>query len=632
MIVGTAGHIDHGKTALVRALTGTDADRLPEEKARGITIDLGYAYKPLEHGERLGFIDVPGHERFVHNMLAGASGIDFVLLVVAADDGVMPQTVEHVQILDLLGLAHGIVALTKADLVDAARLAEVTNEIRALLAPTVLAGAEILPCSTITGDGVAAIDARLSAAARERGIRSGHSGFRLAIDRVFTLAGAGTIVTGTVFDGHMALNDHLVLTPSGIEARVRAIHAQNAPANAGGIGQRCAVNLTGPGIAKDKIHRGEWLVSPALHRPALRLDVRLRLLASESRPLRHWTPVHVHIGAAHVQGRVALMEGEDLTPGHSALAQLVLDAPVGALFGDRFILRDQSARRTLGGGSVIDPWPPERGRRKPERIAQLQAAQSDDAATALTALCALPGAAVDLQGFAAARNLGPEALKAVMASSKMAEVGGFAATSERIDGWKSLMLETLAGFHKRHAELPGLVADKFRLAMPERLSPALFEALRQSLIAAKRIEVDGPWARLPGHAVALTLPEQRLWARIQPLIRAKPYEPPRTRDFAQSLGAKEDDVRKLLKRLARMGQLVEVETDRFYGRPTVAAMVQMCVALGSSGPFSAAQFRDKIGTGRKLAILILEFFDRSGITLRQGDLRRIRPEKSGLFG
>ena len=361
MIVGTAGHIDHGKTALVKALTGVDADRLKEEKARGITIDLGYAYSDLGDGRQLGFVDVPGHERFVHNMLAGATGIDAALLVVSAAEGIKPQTVEHLQIVDLLGLDRGIVALTKADLADDDEILERMAEVETLLATTSLKGAEIVPVSALTGQGVDELKAKLLALG-ESG--KGATGFaRLAVDRCFVLTGAGVIVTGTVHAGEIRVDDRLLLTPSGLEARVRSLHAQNRAAEVGRAGERCALNLTGPRLSKDAIRRGDWVVSPELHAPTDRLDVRLHLLASEGQPLKHWSPVHVHLGSAHVMGRVALLEGDRLAPGDTALAQLVLDDKIGALAGDRVILRDPSATRTMAGAAVIDPFGPPRNRR-----------------------------------------------------------------------------------------------------------------------------------------------------------------------------------------------------------------------------------------------------------------------------
>ena len=317
MIVGTAGHIDHGKTALVKALTGVDADRLKEEKARGITIDLGYAYSDLGDGRQLGFVDVPGHERFVHNMLAGATGIDAALLVVSAAEGIKPQTVEHLQIMDLLGLDRGIVALTKSDLVNDDELLERMAEVETLLSSTSLAGAEIIPVSAMTGAGVDELKAKLLALGESGKGASGYA--RLAVDRCFLLSGAGVVVTGTVHAGEIKVGDHLLLAPSGLEARVRSLHAQNRAAEVGHAGERCALNLSGARLSKDVVKRGDWVVSPELQAPTDRIDVELKVLASEKDPLKHWAPVHIHLGAAHVMGRVALLEGDRLVPGASGL-------------------------------------------------------------------------------------------------------------------------------------------------------------------------------------------------------------------------------------------------------------------------------------------------------------------------
>ncbi|MFO1164267.1 MAG: selenocysteine-specific translation elongation factor [Paracoccus sp. (in: a-proteobacteria)] len=353
MIVGTAGHIDHGKTALVKALTGTDADRLAEEKARGITIELGFAYADLGAGAVTGFVDVPGHERFVHTMLAGAGGIDLALLVIAADDGIMPQTREHLAILDLLGIGRGIVALTKSDLADAARIATLGAEIAALLAPTTLAGAPVLPVSALSGVGIGDLRDALAQAEAQAIRRASDGRFRLAVDRSFTLTGAGTVVTGTVLSGQVALGDQILISPSGLSARVRGIHAQNRKAEQGFAGQRCALNLTGDGISRDAISRGQVALDPALHAPTLRMDVELRLLATEARALQPWQPVHLHLGAAETSARVIALDGP-LLPGGAGLAQIALDHPIAANVGDRFILRDISARRTIGGGRVVD--------------------------------------------------------------------------------------------------------------------------------------------------------------------------------------------------------------------------------------------------------------------------------------
>ena len=313
---------------------------------------------PGPDGSVIGFVDVPGHERFVRNMVAGVTGIDFALLIVAADDGPMPQTEEHLAILDLIGVDDGAVALTKIDRVDPSRLAEVTEDIHILTMGTVLEGAPLFPVSGLTGDGVPALSTALEAAARRWQDRTSPGRFRLAIDRCFVLKGAGVVVTGTVFSGAVAVEDEVLLSPRGLKARVRRLHAQNRAADRGGRGQRLALNIAGPGLARDRVRRGDWLVAPAAGEGTRRIDARLRLLRSEPRPLSHWTSVHVHLGAADITGRVALLEGRRVAPGDSALVQIVLDEPTCARHGDRFILRDRSAQRTMAGGQVIDPFAP----------------------------------------------------------------------------------------------------------------------------------------------------------------------------------------------------------------------------------------------------------------------------------
>ena len=314
---------------------------------------------------------MPGHERFVHNMLAGATGIDAALLVVSAAEGIKPQTVEHLQIMDLLGLDRGLVALTKSDLVNDDQLLERMAEVETLLASTALKGAEIIPVSAMTGQGVDELKGKLLALGESGKGTTGYA--RLAVDRCFLLPGAGVVVTGTVHAGEIKVGDHLLLTPSGLEARVRSLHAQNRAAEVGHAGERCALNLSGPRLSKEAVKRGDWVVSPELHAPTERLDVDLKLLASETQPLKHWSPVHVHLGAAHVMGRVALLGGDQLAPGADGLAQIVLEEKVGALAGDRVILRDPSAIRTIAGAAVVDPFGPSRNRRTPRRLAELGA-------------------------------------------------------------------------------------------------------------------------------------------------------------------------------------------------------------------------------------------------------------------
>ena len=627
MIVGTAGHIDHGKTALVKALTGVDADRLKEEKARGITIDLGYAYSDLGDGRQLGFVDVPGHERFVHNMLAGATGIDAALLIVSAAEGIKPQTVEHLQIMDLLGLDRGIVALTKADLVDDDQLLERMAEVETLLSGTALAGAEIVPVSAVTGRGIDELKERLLALG-ESG--KGATGFaRLAVDRSFVLPGAGVVVTGTIHAGEIRVDDRLLLTPSGLEARVRSLHAQNRPAEIGRAGERCALNLAGPRLSKDAVKRGDWVVSPELHAPTDRLDVRLTLLASEGHPLKHWSPVHVHMGSAHVMGRVALLQDDTLSAGATALAQLVLEEKVGALSGDRVILRDPSATRTVAGAAVIDPFGPPRNRRSERRIAELGAlAEPDDAV--LPKLLRLEAAFIDLARFGLARNLRPVDVDSLLEAAGGVRLEGYGFLAETLAVARADFVDTLKAHHEDKPDAPGLQPERLRLALRKRWPPSVFKVLLDQEIKAKKVTVDGAFLRLPGHSLKLGARDEETWRKIQAELTRERFRPPRVRDFATAYDVPENDMRRLLQRLGKVGRVVEVAPDQYFLRPVVAEMIGIAHSFGRE--FTAAEFRDKLDNGRKVAILILEFFDRHGITVRRGDLRRTVPQKLNQFG
>ena len=632
MIIGTAGHIDHGKTALVKALTGVDADRLKEEKKRGITIDLGYAYLPLGDDLIAGFVDVPGHEKFVHNMLAGATGIDLVLLVVAADDGVMPQTVEHLQIVDLLGIDKGIVALTKADLADDDLRAQRIEEIRSLLAPTGLAGVPIMPVSSLTGEGIGEL---LAALARHGAARRTVQGFpRLSIDRVFTLQGAGLVVTGTLFSGRIQIGDRLIVSPPGMEVRVRNLHAQNREAEHALAGDRCALNIAGARLDKAMVNRGDWVLAPQIQAATGVIDVRLNLLRSEDKPLKHWTPVHVHLGAAHRMGRVALLEGDVLAPGETAFAQIVLDAPVGAIAHDRLILRDQSARATIGGGIVVDPYASTRHRRRPERLARLAALASAPAEAARLLLAREPGHVERMQ-FARSYNLTPEEAAAIWDKTGAVVAGGFAFGKERWIAARLDLITTITAHHENFPHHPGLQADRLRNQMNIRLTKEAFAEVLSAERAIGGVVMDGPWLRLPGHQVSLSAEDEARWKLIETSLRASRFRPPRVRDLAEQFEMDEEAVRMLMRRLVRLGRVIEIAHDHYFLRSTVAEMIQIAAdvaACARNAEVSAAAFRDRIDSGRKVAIQILEFFDRQGVTVRRGDRRRVRQDRLTYFG
>ncbi len=628
MIIGTAGHIDHGKTSLVKALTGVNADRLKEEQERGITLDLGYAYLPLADGEVLGFIDVPGHEKLVHNMLAGATGIDHVLLIVAADDGVMPQTREHLQILDLLGLERGTVVLTKTALASEDRLAEVQQQVHALLATTGLAGNPVFEVDSLNGNGIAALKAHLCALAATTPTRSSRGRFRLAVDRAFTLKGIGTVVTGTVFSGQVAVGEQLILGPSDMPVRLRGLHAQNRPAESGLAGQRCALNLAG--VEKEQVHRGDWVLGMAQSSPTNRLDVALRLLP-DAPMLRHWSPVHVHLGASHVTAHVALLENETLAPCQQAMAQLVLDRALCAAHGDRFILRDASAQSTLAGGLVLDIHGPARNRRSPQRRALLAAWSLPDPQARFAALLAASPNGLDLETFAANANLTDDELQALVASVPCVTAAlRPPATAFSPDRWQALCDNALDALAREHAEVAdslGLNAEQLRMRTAPQVTRAAFAALVDHLLTAGRIAKDGSWLHLPGHQITLGAAEAPLWQAMQPLLAETPFQPPRVRDIAKLLGRDESEIRTLCRRLARMGQVYLVAHDHYYLPEAVATLANIVRATAADHPASevyAAEFRSRIDTGRKLAIHILEFFDRVGFTRRVQDAHRIR--------
>jgi selenocysteine-specific elongation factor len=639
VIIGTAGHIDHGKTALVRALTGVDTDRLKEEKARGISIDLGFAFLPAAGDEILGFVDVPGHERFIRNMLAGATGIDFVLLTVAADDGVMPQTIEHLAIVDLLGIERGVVALTKCDLVPPARRDEVSAEIANILAPTKLTGAEIIPVSTVTMEGIDELRGRLMGLPRDWPGRSARGRFRLAVDRCFTIQGAGTVVTGTILSGSVATADHVIISPTGIAARVRAIHAQNQPRQRGQAGERCAINLAGEGVAKDAIRRGDVVLDPALHAPADRIDARVRLLPSERSPIKQWAPVHLHHASAEITARIVPLTPQPIPPGGEAYAQLVLDRPIAAAIGDRFVLRDTTAQRTIAGGVLLDLRAPARKRRAPERLAQLDAAAVAEPGQALAALLERAPLYVDLSVFGRDRALSTAELDALARQTRAIrlpmENAILALSPANYLRLKRGLLASLEAFHAQNPDLPGIGTERLRLSGELRLPERPFSALLRDLAQKGEISLQGAWVHLPGHEVQLTSSDEHLWNRVRPLLSgAERFRPPRVRDIAGVVARPEAQIRQLLKLLGRMAKVDEIAHDHYFLREVTGEIVTIALDLGVAAPrgeFSAAQLRDRINSGRKVAIQILQFLDRHGVTLRRGDLRRMNKRRLDLF-
>ncbi|MFN0182618.1 MAG: selenocysteine-specific translation elongation factor [Aquabacterium sp.] len=618
MIIATAGHVDHGKTSLVRALTGTDTDRLPEEQRRGMTIEPGFAHASFDGAAPLAFVDVPGHERLLRQMMAGVAAVDAVLLVVAADDGPMPQTREHLAVLSLLGVQQGAVVLTKTDRVDAARTAQVAAAMAGVLQATALAGAPMFALSTVTGDGLPALRQHLVQWQRAWTPRSAAGGFRLVIDRCFTQPGAGAVVTGTVVAGRLRRDETLCLSPQGQPVRVRGLQVHGVAVDQVQAGQRCALNLVG--ADRHAIARGDMLVAPELHAPTQRRDVRLQLLPA-ARALNSDQALHLHLGALAVPVRAVPLHPARLNPGESGWVQLVLAQPVSALGLDRFVLRDGAT--LAGGGEVIDPFAPARGRARPERLADLQAMALPDAGAALQALVEHHPEGVEWPLLARAWNLDDGvALRRAMNLHELPHPGGLRVLSAA--AWQVVLLavdDTLAACHAQQPHALGPDEAAFQVALHLVLNKAVDPVVRQAALRQRLADGtvlrQGFHLRLPSHQPQLDAADQALLLRLRALMEPMGLRPPPLGELAPLLNLDLPAATTALQRIAALGHLVQAAKNRFFLPEVMEGLVQVLrdtAAAAPDGRFDAASFRDRSGVGRNLTIQLLEFFDRRGLT------------------
>ena len=631
MIVGTAGHIDHGKTSLIKRLTGRDTDRLPEEIKRGISIELGYAYVPVGD-DVLGFVDVPGHERFIHTMLAGATGVDFALLVIAADDGVMPQTDEHLDILLLLGIDAGAVAVTKIDAVSAGRVEEVLLQIGDRVRSTAAANWPVFPVSSPSGEGVGVLQAHLLDAAASRAARTTAGNFRMAVDRCFTLSGIGTVVTGTVHAGELRVGESVSVGPTAhgaLTARVRSVHAQDRSSTVGVAGQRCALNLAG--VEKAEVERGMWVQAPVLANMAERFDATLTLSPRVAKPLSNSSTVHLHHGTADVMARIAVLDATRIEPAESQLVSLTLDRPLAVCRGDRFVIRDASAQRTLGGGTVLDVMPlgsaARRGRRAPARLQLLAALRDGSPVDALRAW--LDREPVALARITSGWNLRDNELRALIDASGAHGADGVAISAEHWQRLRTAVVTAIGLAHEKEPEMPGVEQQRLRRMIAPALDMDVFGSLIDELLEQSSLQRRGAFLALPTHTAALGKDQRARWERIKPLLDERKFDPPRVRDIARDTGIPEVEVRHLLKTVARTGDVAQVAHDHFFLTTAVAELADIAGSVAERhGAARAAEFRDQIATGRKLAIQILEFFDKVGYLRRVRDdhlVRRANP-------
>ncbi len=631
LILGTAGHIDHGKTTLVRALTGVETDRLPEEKARGITIELGFAPLELAPGLRVGVIDVPGHEGLVRTMVSGATGIDFVLLVVAADEGAMPQTLEHLAIVDLLAIESGVVALTKCDVAepDVADLAEA--EVRERIAGTSLARAEVLRVSATTGAGIPELRAALARAAEAAAARTPRSGpARLWIDRCFESRGFGSVVTGTLIGSPLAVGDGVELFPGGARARVRGLQSFGASHERVAPGTRCAVNLQGVGL--EGLARGMLLSAPSALAPSATFDASLHWLPSAPAGGPRPVACELLVGTAALRAHVAPIGGDFFEPGARGFARLHLDDGALALLpGDRFVVRGFSSGATLGGGAILDVAPPRRRRSDPQVAAGLALLATGGAGAGIALRVARAGfAGTTRDALARETGLPRDALAAAIESA-LAE-GAFVALAddafvarERLAQAERGLAEALATFHAANPIKPGMPRGALRGALPENASLALFEAALAALAARGAVALEAELVRAASFAPTLSAREEAIAARLRESARAAGLEPRTLREWETELAAPEATLREVLAHLERSGALVRAPGELWFDAQAVATLRAKLVAhLEAHGEIGTAAYKDLIGTTRKFAVPLMELFDTEHLTVRRGEVRVLK--------
>src|SRR5689334_9911740 len=633
LIVGTAGHIDHGKSALVRALTGVDPDRLPEEKRRGITIDLGFADLELED-LRIGFVDVPGHERFVKNMLAGAHGINLLALVIAADEGVMPQTREHFDICRLLGVSNGLVVITKTDLVDEEMLALVEDDARGLIAGSFLENAPLVSVSSRTGAGMDQLKSRLVELGKNVPPRSKDFTTRLPIDRAFSMKGFGAVVTGTLISGQIKEGDELELLPLKVNVRVRGLQVHNKSVHEAHAGQRTAVNLAG--IDTAQIERGMVLAPAGRLRPTQVLDVWIDVLPDAARAVRSRSRVRFHIGATEVLGRVRVLGGSQIEPGSAGLAQLRLEAPVVAVHGDRFILRSYSPAETIAGGVIVDPFATKhRGREMEHALQQLRLLMSDERTAKFEGFVRAAGVrGLRLADLAAATGWTNEVLAnvatAVQKTGSVAEVGGLYIARDNLDRLSAAVLAELERHHRREPLARGMLRETLREKVFTHSAPELFSGVLARLEAEGKVVSEKDIVRSSTHSVGLSDKDVELSKHIEQIYLTAGVEAPSLDEAmttANVPASQRAQARKLLQLLLDDRKLVRIQGEMFMHSQVIQDLKTKLQTYASQHEpdrlIDVPAFKDLAGVSRKYAIPLLEYFDREQVTRRAGDKRLI---------
>ena len=631
IILGTAGHIDHGKTSLIKAVTGTDTDRLKEEKERGITIELGFASLDLPSGQHLGIVDVPGHEKFVKNMVAGATGIDIVVMVIAADEGVMPQTREHMEICTLLGIRHGFVALTKIDLVDEEWLELAREDVREFAAGTFLEEAPIVPVSAVKGeglDGFTRVLDELSSAVPERP-RSNL--FRLPVDRVFSMRGFGTVITGSLLSGQVRTGDTIMIYPGGITAKVRGMQVHNQSVSQALAGQRTAINFQG--LEKTAIERGETLAFPDTLHPSYMVDVSLAFLKSNKKALKNRTRVRFHTGTSEILGNLILLDREEIKPGENTVAQLRLDAAVSLVKDDRHVIRSYSPVRTIGGGAVLNPMPPKHKRFRGEIVEGLGRI-NELSPEELVAFC------VDRSGYRGASfsdlvvmtNIADKTLEqsiqSLLSRKQLIQVDKESRLfihANSFDALKQHLRQTLKAYHQANPLRIGIQKEELRSKIPSTLNAKIFTLLINQMIKDEEIAAEEDTVRLSAHKISLGADQEDIRKRILAEYSRSGLQPPWFKELSAGLKTDPSRAADVLRLLVEEGALVKVKEDLYFAAGVVKDLQERLVDfLRRNGEISTPQFKEMTGVSRKYVIPLIEYFDARNVTIRIGDIRKLR--------
>lgn len=636
IVLGTAGHVDHGKTSLIKALTGTDTDRLKEEKQRGITIELGFAHLDLPCGHRLGIVDVPGHEKFIRNMVAGAAGMDMVAFIIAADEGIMPQTREHFDICRLLGLRNGIIILTKKDMVEPDWLEMVEEEVREFFTGSFLEEAPILPVSSVTGEGIDKVVALLDERVRSLQFQEEFGPFRLAVDRVFSMKGFGTVITGTSLSGRIALGDDIMFYPGGLTAKIRGIQVHGQEVELVEAGHRTAINLQG--IEKEQIRRGDVAATPGALIDTTLLDARLHYLATSGRDLKNRSQVRVHVGTREIIGRVLLLEEEKLTPGSDAGVQLILQEPVAAWPGDTYVIRSYSPITTIGGGTILNTAPRKRKRsseqhREHNRQAFAIMEGSDDTEKMLLFLEESGRDGITADQLAVRLGIFGNKLKKItqqpISAGRVMVVDSESqrlVAADIVARLREQIVDYLTRYHQENPLKSGLAKEELRSRLKPPVDAKLLHYTLSSMTRKGELEQSGAEIKLAGHTVTLQVDEQEMQEKIGSLYRTAGLKPPILKEVLASFDMfPAQQIMQVIELLREQGQLIKINESLFFDAQAVSTLSREVTAfIQQEGEIDAPRFKQLTGLTRKFSIPLLEYFDKIKLTIRVGDKRVLR--------